>query len=225
MESSIRDIFFFFVKLSWGYVQKNWRLGAKKNQILTVAHIVSLKLIQWSSHSPWLHLCAIYGVPWIPSRLTPVMLAFFDQHLPDITSLFVTQNHPIESREPTTFIQLDGKILTGKPDQFDGKLTIPLIFRLRFSQQNQSIETWNNGRWIRWAHPGHRRQPRDLRVVLCLGHSSAGRGGLAGTAGGGTAAPWEAKRNAAAVQSGILPKGGENLWNIYGKSRENLGKI
>ena len=84
-------------------------------------------------------------MPWIPSRLTPVMLAFFDQHLPDITSLFVTQNHPIESREPTTFIQLDGKILTGKPDQFDGKLTIPLIFRLRFSQQNQSIETWNNG--------------------------------------------------------------------------------
>ena len=111
------ETFFFEIELGQ-QKPKNWRLGAKKNQILTVAHIVSLKLIQWSSHSPWLHLCAaIYGVPWIPSRLTPVMLAFF-YHLPAPAgsvmgwypaSLFVTQNHPIESREPTTFIELDGK--------------------------------------------------------------------------------------------------------------------
>ena len=34
----------------------------------------------------------------------------------------------------------DGKILTGNPDQFDGKLTMG--FRFRFSQQNQSIAHW-----------------------------------------------------------------------------------
>ena len=70
-------------------------------------------------------------------QYTPVMLALFYQHLPAPAGsvmglypafLFVTQNHPIESREPTTFIELDdGKILTGKPDQFDGKLTIQLF--------------------------------------------------------------------------------------------------
>jgi hypothetical protein len=39
----------------------------------------------------------------------------------------------------------DGKILTGKPDQFDGKNH---GFRLRFSPTNQSNETNPNWEWF-----------------------------------------------------------------------------
>ena len=51
-----------------------------------------------------------------------------------------------------SFIELDdGKILTGKTDQFDCKK--PMGFRLRFSPTNQSIESWENAKWSSWHGP------------------------------------------------------------------------
>ena len=35
-----------------------------------------------------IHGAVIYGVPWIPSTKTPVMLAFFYQHQPDPSWVF-----------------------------------------------------------------------------------------------------------------------------------------